>query len=226
MAIKSHQLFGNDAQIKRLSRLLSAPEDYSIDNPCKSLITEEGECRIKNGSIFTRKFMNYRWKCQNFDVPTYTLICPHLTFDRVDSNKFRATSCSAYGRPEHIWSAVQPTCQKKTGTGENNKPRHVHSGLLQCRYCRTVCKIELKRYSRYFISRCNRALAIVIYKHFESEEDWKKHIPLIGSGDEESEPIEFSKEKVSSVFEVDDTGFEPRLLLGVILSCPAKSVYG
>ncbi|TGO07246.1 hypothetical protein BTUL_0304g00050 [Botrytis tulipae] len=210
MAIKSHRLFGNDAQTKRLLRLLSAPEDYSADNPCKSLTTEKGECRIKNGSIFTRKFMNYKWKCQSFGVPTCIPICFHLVVEKVGSNKIRAVSCYAWSRPENIWSALQPTCQEKTGTGENNTSRHVRSGLLQCRYCRTVCKIELKHHSRYFISRCNRALAIVIYKHFESEEDWKKHIPPIGSGDEENEPIEFSKEKISSVFEVDDAVFEPR----------------
>ncbi|KAF7891755.1 hypothetical protein EAF00_008057 [Botryotinia globosa] len=210
MAIKSHRLFGNDAQTKRLLRLLSAPEDYSADSSCICLTTEKGECRVKNGSIFTRKFMNYRCKCQSFDVPNYAMICSHLSFGIVDLNNFCVQLCTDYGEPEYIWSALQPTCQKKTGTGENSTSRHVHSELLQCRYCRTVCKIEMKHQSRYFISRCNIALAIVIYKHFESDEDWRKHIPLIGLGDEESELIESSKEQISSVFDVDDSGFEPR----------------
>ncbi|THV45854.1 hypothetical protein BGAL_0443g00010 [Botrytis galanthina] len=208
MAIKSHRLFGNDAQTKRLLRLLSAPEDYSADNPRKSVTTEKGECRIKNGSIFTRKFMKYRWKCQNFDVPTYIPICSHLSFERVGADKFRATSRRAYGKPEDIWPVLQTLCLEHTGTDANDTSQHVRLGLLQCRYCRTVCKIELKHHNQYLISRCDTSLAIVVYKQFESKKDWKRHIPLYGSY--KSKRIEFSKEKISSVFEVDDTGFEPR----------------
>ncbi|KAF5870425.1 uncharacterized protein Bfra_009811 [Botrytis fragariae] len=211
MAMKNYRLFGNDAQTQRLLRLLSAPENYSVDKFSKSLTTEKkGECRMKNGSLFTRKFMNYNWKCQSFEAPSYIHICSHLNLEKDDS-EFRTRLYCAYSRPEDIWSALQEPCQENTGTDESNTSRHVHSGLLQCRYCLTVCKVELKHHNRHAISHCNTALTIVVYKQFESEEDWRTHLPLYDSDDEESEPIEFSKEKISSVFEVDDTGFGLRV---------------
>ncbi|KAF7919687.1 uncharacterized protein EAE97_011605 [Botrytis byssoidea] len=187
-----HRLFGNDAQTQRLLRLLSAPENYAVDKFCRSLTTEKrGKCRIKNGSMVTRKFMNYRWKCQSLDAPGCIPICSHLNLWKVD-DKFCDRLYCDYGRHEDIWSASQPPCQKNTGTDENNTSRHVHS-----------------HHNRYLISRCNTALAIVVYKQFESEEDWKRHLPLYGSDNVASEPLEFCKEKISSVFEVDDTGFGP-----------------
>ncbi|TGO67596.1 hypothetical protein BOTNAR_0039g00330 [Botryotinia narcissicola] len=129
MAIKSHRLFGNDARTQRLLRLLSAPENYAVDKFCRSLTTEKrGECRIKNSSMVTRKFMNYRWKCQSFDAPGCIPICPHLNLWKVD-DKFCARLYCDYGRHEDIGSASQPPCQKNTGTDENNTSRHVHSGL-------------------------------------------------------------------------------------------------
>ncbi|KAF7923354.1 hypothetical protein BELL_0470g00010 [Botrytis elliptica] len=209
MAIKHYRLFGNDAQTRRLLRLLSAPENYSDDRSCKSLRTEKkGECRMKNGSIFTRKLMKYNWKCQSLEIPSHIPICSHLHLAKVGSKLCARLYC-AYSRPEEIWSALQLPCQKYTATNENNISRDIHSGLLQCRYCLTVFKVELKHHNRYPISRCTTALAIVVYKQFESEADWKTHLPLYGSDDGESVPIEFSKEKISSVFEVDDTGFGP-----------------
>ncbi|TGO78795.1 hypothetical protein BPOR_2049g00010 [Botrytis porri] len=185
MALKNHRVFGNDAQTQRLIRLLSAPENYSHDRFSKNVTTEKrGECRLENGSLFTRKFMNYNGKCQSVGALVYIPICPHLNFEK-DGFNFRATLYRAYSRAEDIWSALQLPCQEKTGTDEKNKSQDIQSGLLQ-------------------------SLAIVVYKQFESEEDWRMHLPFYDSDDEESEPIEFSKEKISSVFEVDDTGSETR----------------
>ncbi|KAF7890867.1 uncharacterized protein EAF01_010676 [Botrytis porri] len=210
MALKNHRVFGNDAQTQRLIRLLSAPENYSHDRFSKNVTTEKrGECRLENGSLFTRKFMNYNGKCQSVGALVYIPICPHLNFEK-DGFNFRATLYRAYSRAEDIWSALQLPCQEKTGTDEKNKSQDIQSGLLQCKYCLTVCKFQLKHHNRHAISHCNTALAIVVYKQFESEEDWRMHLPFYDSDDEESEPIEFSKEKISSVFEVDDTGSETR----------------
>ncbi|KAF7950368.1 hypothetical protein EAE96_007655 [Botrytis aclada] len=213
MAMKNCRLFGNDARTRQLLRLLSEPMNRSVHMIYKSLSTEKkGECRMKNGSLFTRKVVNSSWDCQSFDAPSYILICPHLNLEK-DGSKFRARLNCPHKKPEILWSASQPHCQKNTGTNENNASQDVQSGLLQCWYCLTVCKFKLKHHKRFAISCCTTKLAFVVYKQFESEEDWETHVEHYDSDEkdgEESIPIEFSKEKISSVFEVDDTGFETR----------------
>lgn len=134
MVTKSYRHFGNDAQTKRLLRILSEPLNYPVNKFSKSLITKKkGECSIKNGSLFTRKFLTYRWKCQSFDVTIYGHICTHLSLERVES-MFRVRLYSAYSTLEDIWPALQP-CQKNTDTNENNTSWPFHSGPLQCQYC-------------------------------------------------------------------------------------------
>lgn len=80
----------------------------------------------------------------------------------------------------------------------------------------TVCKVSFKHHNRYGIFHSTTEVSIVIYKQFDSKGNWDSHLPSYDTYDQANIPIpipiKLSKEKISTVFEVNDASFDSKFV--------------
>lgn len=193
MTMKHHYYFGNDAQSRRLLKLLSS--NFHSYRSCALVVNETAECRIKNGSLFTCKRKSFNGTCKGVEGDSMFLwICPHLELESIGpppSIRIKTSHPLAF---EEKWS-TSLRCENSTNIKKTSWD--LCSEIQQCRYCRT----EYKAGCRHDDS-CTIQFAITIWKDLgqgpESEE-WRPHLRLPRPRSY-PRPVQFHGGEIASVF--------------------------
>jgi hypothetical protein len=193
MAMKHYHHFGNDGQSRQLLNLLSG--NFFTYLRATLVQKRKGECRIKNGSLFTRERISFHGTCTGVDPHSiFFRICPHL-------------ECESIGRPaslcitipyslshEEKWSMLLH-CENSTNI--NKASWDLCSELQQCRYCRTEYQAGFKH-----DDGCTIKVTITVWKDLgqgPEAEEWKAHFPLENFSF--PQPIQFCGGEIASVFQ-------------------------
>jgi hypothetical protein len=176
MAMKHYHHFGYDARSRRLLNILS--EKFRSHSWGTWVKTQQAECHIKNGSLFTCKSITFRGTCTGaVQGLIFFWICPHLKFESrsIGGSASLRIRTSSPVSPEEKWSMLLH-CENSTNIDKTSW--NLSWELQQCRHCRTEYKVGFKHGDG-----CNIKFTTTIWKDLgqgPETEEWRAHLPLKG----------------------------------------------